>query len=812
MKSVCLFLFLAVSVSIIQLRLRAADDPGAGTNDDIRWPRSFTVENAEIVLDEPRVEKWQDSVIEARIAVEIKIDGEAQTYLGSFAARAETLINSESRVVTVYNITAHDVKFPDAPGKLEAFTRLINALAPEKPVKVSLDRLLASVPPDDIVTRNTVLTATQNKAPRIFVSNAPSVLLAFDGAPAFRSIPGSGLEAAVNTPATVLRTEGGKSPLYLLTNEGLWLTAQTVQGPWRQAGPPAGLERILADHPVALAVKSVTPPPGAVISVPDVLTSDEPAEMIQIDGKPNYKRIGDLPLVRVGNTDSPLFYHFDLGTFYVLISGRWFSAQELKGPWIYVPHNALPVEFAQIPTDDPSAYVRVSVAGTREAGEAVKEAQLPTEARVNIREAPTIDVDYDGEPIFEEIPGTELQYAVNTSYEVIRIGGLYYCCHDGLWFVADRPFGSRWRCATSLPRAIYTIPPSCPLYHTRFCDIESFADDEVVYRYNAGYFGTYIDPVTRVCIYGTGYRYRPYISDRYYCGHSWTYGLGSNYRPRHGFINESRHVARTNWYHEERRQDRREPEAWRGSSAGRGLSTTDGKWKTMTSEAKPYTRWTSGVTSHHDEVAERLSHKVPAKDKPRVVSHGRADETSASVFRKDPQVIKEKPVTRENRGGEQPAPGKNPELHKAKKDIETPPVKTVHHDDPKPQIPSRQDSRPVKSIQPGEKRYDHVIEPDHSRAQRQEHVEERKPTLREDARPVERKEMQPRTRVVEEPRRVQHDPPKEFKREQPKEQPREKHDTSQPSRGDRGTTNHVDPRSQSHDSKKGDKKDDTRGR
>ena len=744
MKTPILFLLFAISAFNAPISLCAAQDSRDVVTDDVGWPRSYTVENAEIVLDLPRVEKWQDSILQARFAVSIKPAGEPRALLGSFTARADTITNSEARTVAIYNITAQDVQFPDSPGSQAAFSRLINALAPEKPVKVSLDKLLAAVPSDDIVTKNTVLTETRNNAPRIIVSNAPAVLLAFDGPPIFRLIPGSGLEAAVNTPATVLRPEGRKSPLYLLTNDGLWLNAEVVQGPWqRMGGPPTGLERIPADHPVALAVKSVSPAPGAVINVPDVVMTEEPAEMIQLDGKPNYKRIGDLPLVRVGNTESPLFYHFDLSAFYVLISGRWFTAQELRGPWVYVSNNSVPVEFGEIPANDPSAYVRVSVTGTREAEEAVKEAQIPVQARVKIREAPTIEVDYDGEPIFEEIRGTDLYYAVNTSYEVLRIGPSYYCCHDGIWFIADRPFGSRWSCATSLPRAIYTIPPSCPLYHTRFCDIESYADDEVVYRYSAGYYGTYIDPDTQVCIYGTGYRYQPYVSDSYYCGHSWTYGLGSNYRQGYGFANESHHVARTNWYQEDRQRDRREPAVWRGSSGSHGLRTTDGRWQSMTSDSAPYSRWTRGVTTHHEEVAQRFARNAPAADRPRVIAHGRADERSASVFKKDPQVTREQHNNRETRGDglrdrnpttpkktmpldlgsrgeDQLHAGRDPAHHQAGRDIGANQFQPSRRDEPRTPIATRQDRRAEQLVQPTETKHDRGALPENPRVHQQD--------------------------------------------------------------------------------------------
>ncbi len=624
------FSVLAILGQILHAQIAPDNEP---------WPRSYTVDGAEVIVYEPRIEKWQDSTLDARIAAGIKLKSGEEVIYGSFAAHAEALANTETRTVTLFNFSASDVKVTDAPDKLAEFTRIINALAPEKPLKVPLDKLLAAVPSDDVITKVTVTTATQTKAPKVIVRFENTVLVAFDGKPVFRSIPGAGLAAAVNTPATLLQLENSGT-LYLLTNDGFWLQAAGWAGPWSPANSlPPGFERIPADHPVALAVKNAWPAAGAIVSVPEVVMSETPTELIQFDGKPKYDRVGELPLVRVSNTRSPLFFHSDQGVFYVLISGRWFVSAELTGPWTYVPHNELPAEFAQIPTDDASADVRASVAGTREAEEAVKEAQIPTYARVNVQEAPQIRVEYDGAPVFESVPGISLTYAINTTAAVIYAGGLYYCCQDGLWFVADAAFGAPWRCATVLPREIYLMPPSCPLYHTRFCEIDNFDAGHVVYRCTPGYWGTYVDSFSRVCVYGTGWTYSAYVSSNYYSGHSWTYGLGCRYVPRRGFVRECDRVAHTSWFRHtgngsslcrtdsERWGGRFERDHWRGSS-GRTVA---------------FSSWKGKVVTHSDDVVKSLRHREPKKNevskhteiKPQVVSLGHVAASSSKQFDQD---------------------------------------------------------------------------------------------------------------------------------------------------------------------------------
>jgi hypothetical protein len=615
--------------------LRSQDE--AASND---WPRSYSVDDDDVIIYQPKVEKWDQKYVEARFAVGIKGKNDEQPVYGSFLARGETLADIETRLVSIFNITEDDFKFPDAGKRLEHFKRDIAAMTPDQPLSVPMDQLVASVASDDAVGQDTVTTDTDSNAPRVIVSYTPTLLLAFDGPPIFRPISGSGLESAVNTPATVLRPAGQEAPLYVMTNEGRWLTAESLEGQWESSPAPAGIKKIPADHPVAVAIQNAGVPSGDA-DAPDIITTSKPAELIQLKGKPSYKQIGDSALVRVSNTDAPLFYHFDEGSFYVLISGRWFKAKELKGPWVYVAQNDLPGEFAEIPADGPSADVRASVAGTPEAEEAVVEAQVPTKAQVSLTEQPELEVQYDGEPVFEDVPGTECAYAVNTNYEVLRVDKRYYCCRDGVWFVAEKPFGVKWRLVTVLPRAILALPPSCPLYHLRFCTIDSFTDDDVTYSCTGGYWGTYIDPVSHVCVYGTGHYYAPYVSAVYYAGYPWTYGFGCRWWRHHGFVYEGRHVAHSAWNPHFVKKDHNMA-LWRAGAERWGGRVDKGAWRPAVHSFAPFHTWGNKVVVPHKELVASATrgHQPPKVDgpKPHVVFHGKPTQQHLVVFEKNLRV------------------------------------------------------------------------------------------------------------------------------------------------------------------------------
>ena len=117
----------------------------------------------------------------------------------------------------------------------------------------------------------------------------------------------------------------------------------------------------------------------------------------------------------------------------------------------------------------------------QQAAEAVLLAQVPEIARVNKKEIKTTDVNYNGEPEYETIQGTQLQRAKNTDKEIIKVGDLYYMCFQGVWFTANTPKGP-WTIASSVPADIYNIPPSSPSHSVTYVTVEEDDDasDEIV--------------------------------------------------------------------------------------------------------------------------------------------------------------------------------------------------------------------------------------------------------------------------------------------------------------------------------------------
>jgi len=211
-----------------------------------------------------------------------------------------------------------------------------------------------------------------------------------------------------------------------------------------------------------------------------------------------------------------------------LLAGRWFAADSLDGPWRFVPGEELPEDFAKIPEENQMGTVLNAVPGTNLANEAVINAQIPQTATIERKKA-SLEVEYDGEPVFEKIEDTTLTYAVNSSTPVIKVT-LYYALDDAVWFEAGSATGP-WRVATSIPDVIYTIPPTSSLYYVTYVRIYGYEDDVVYVGYLPGYTGTYVYHTT--IVYGTGYYYPYWYRHRYYPRYS-IWGFHVRYNPWSG--------------------------------------------------------------------------------------------------------------------------------------------------------------------------------------------------------------------------------------------------------------------------------------
>src|SRR4029077_17991088 len=105
--------------------------------------------------------------------------------------------------------------------------------------------------------------------------------------------------------------------------------------------------------------------PGRALTsaeTPKIFVSTTPAELILLEGPPNYLTVTGTKLLWVSNTESDVFRLGATGPVYYLVSGRWFTAADFNGPWTFATQH-LSAVFKKIPLQHPRAGMRAALAG-----------------------------------------------------------------------------------------------------------------------------------------------------------------------------------------------------------------------------------------------------------------------------------------------------------------------------------------------------------------------------------------------------------------------------------------------------------------
>jgi hypothetical protein len=495
------------------------------------WPRAYaTPTGARVVLYQPQVGSWPDQKhMTLYAAVSYLAKDSQMPALGALRIESDTSVALADRLVNFSEFMITASSFPNVPkDELKTIVDDIVTSIPLEQRVIGLDRVLANVDTSQVSPRN--MAGVKADPPPVFFSQTPAVLVNIDGAPIWSPIGGTDLRFVVNTNWDLF--EYPESHSYYLRNDKTWLTAASLDGPWRQATTVPASFRSLPDDGNWSDLKASLPTGAAATGrMPTVYVSKTPAELLLTDGAPKYLPVTGTTLFWVGNTDADVFRQGQGGLVYLLVSGRWFSAPGFSGPWTFATPS-LPEDFKRIPVSHPRSRVLASVPGTRQALEAVLLSQIPQTATVERRSVAAPAVAYVGEPQFEPIESIGVSRALNTDKQILQVGDLYFMCFDGVWFMSTSPKGP-WTLADTVPKEVYEIPISSPAHNVTYVTIEDSDEDEVVYAAAAAYTGMMV--AWGCAVWGSGWYYPPY----YYPGAYYpayfpyypTYGYGARYNP-----------------------------------------------------------------------------------------------------------------------------------------------------------------------------------------------------------------------------------------------------------------------------------------
>jgi len=494
------------------------------------WPREVTSPQGIITIYQPQIESFKGDALSARAAISITSDGKTEPVFGAVWLDCRVTTDRTSRTVRLEDVKVKQIRFPNGTNaETSNISATLEKQMPLLDLTFSLDLLLESLETAQKERENA--RELEVTPPKIIVLNHPAVLVLIDGNPMLTDVEGTSMKRVTNTPYFLVQAPPGK---FYLRGGTMWFTASNITGPWRKIdnAPKAVVtlsEQTMSDN----EADDQSTASGVALKtgkIPEIVVSTEPAELIATDGPVQLSPIKETGLLFASNTPSRLFLEIETQQYYILISGRWYSAKALTGPWTNVESKKLPADFANIPPGSECDDVLASVAGTIPAREAILDAQIPQTAEVD-RATATTDVQYDGDPQFEPIENTGMEYAVNTPTTVIRVGGRYYNCENGVWFESPGAFGP-WGVCVDVPEVIYTIPPRYPVYNARYVRVYGYTPSVAYVGYTAGYTGCYVYGGT--VVYGTGYNYHPWYRHNYYARPS-TWGFGVHYDPWSGW-------------------------------------------------------------------------------------------------------------------------------------------------------------------------------------------------------------------------------------------------------------------------------------
>ncbi len=533
----------ALALAVAVLPTAAQNTESAETvaqPDALIFPRTLTSDAGSVVIHTPQIDSWKDfAKLEGRLAVAVTPTGEDEPVYGVAEFTADTDPNLELRVVAIENMEIIVTSFPVPDSKRrEQLDAIVRSTAQHRTHYVPLDVILTYIAPNASVPEEEGLSF---EPPPIFYSSTPAILVMTDGEPLLAPLPDTKLQYVVNTNWDLFRY---KDKEWYLRNDDRWLKNDELSGNWRYDSRLPGDFKKLPDDGNWAEVKAANPPAKGDSSEPTVFISDRPAELILVDGQPDYQTAGNVSLQYISDTESDVFRYQT--KFYYLVSGRWFRADQLRGPWEHV--EELPEVFASIDPGGEKAHVLAAVSGTDEARLAVLEASIPRKATVSRDAGDKVNVFFQGEPVFEEISGTSVERAVNSSNDILKVGEEYYLCDNAVWYVSIGTNGP-WVVADAIPAAIYSIPPSSQSYHVTHVHIYESDDDYVSTGYTSGYFG--VSVAFGVAMYGSGWYYPPYYGHYpyhgypyypYYYPYPYSYGASAWYNPNTGMYGRSASV------------------------------------------------------------------------------------------------------------------------------------------------------------------------------------------------------------------------------------------------------------------------------
>jgi len=499
--------------------------PSIAQDNEMGWPRILTTaEGKEITLYQPQLDALKGNVIEGRMAISAK-DDEGELIFGAVWLKANLAADYEQGIAAYENISVEQTKFPENVPEsriddLKSF--LVAGMTAWEPT-VSIADLKASMA--DMELSGGADSNLKHEAPLIFYRESDAVLVMIDGEPKFKEDDQERISYVVNTPFFIAKEKAGN--VFYLKGGTFWYESDQIESGWKAVD---NAPKIINDFAKNYAPDQEDTDELIPDNPPQIVVSTSPAELVTVEGKPDYQAISNTDLLYVKNTESDIVLDITEQKHFLLLAGRFYASSSLAdGSWEFVEPNDLPEDFAKIPDEESISSIKSSVPGTIASKEALLDQAIPQTAEVDLEK--TIEVTFDGEPKFKEVTGTKVAYAENSPQTILQIEGKYYCVDEGIWFVSNTAKGT-YQVSTERPAEVDDLPADSPIYNVKYVYIYDTTPEVVYVGYTPGYNHSYV--YGGVVVYGTGWYYRPWYG-AYYYPRPVTYGFGVHWNPYTGW-------------------------------------------------------------------------------------------------------------------------------------------------------------------------------------------------------------------------------------------------------------------------------------
>jgi len=209
-------------------------------------------------------------------------------------------------------------------------------------------------------------------------------------------------------------------------------------------------------HRLIASVPKQEAPTGVQLNndPPKIFVGYRPSILLSVDGEPALSEVPKTNLKFVVNTQWPLFFDSENSSYYLAVGQQWLTTNSLDAQWS--PVKKLPRDMSKVPQDKQWSALKKIIPPPAKSGGVTP--------AVFYSDKPAEVILFDGQPVYAQIPDTQLTYATNTNSVVFVFTPTqqFYYLTAGRWFRANDLEGP-WTYATpDLPPDFAKIPPSSP--------------------------------------------------------------------------------------------------------------------------------------------------------------------------------------------------------------------------------------------------------------------------------------------------------------------------------------------------------------